>query len=73
MTESVFVRIFDEDGSMLRPVPAENLGNLKFRLLEPPEGYDQLVEEWEFPPGTVVECRIGWKDHPDIIIALRRA
>ena len=55
-----YVRIFDEDGSMYRPVRVKDLGNGRFELLEPEEGYDTEIETWECPPGRVVR----FVEHP---------
>ena len=49
-----YVRIFDEDGAMYRPVLVKFLGNGRFELLEPEGGYDADIETWEFPPGHIV-------------------
>jgi hypothetical protein len=52
---TVYVKLLDEGTDVWRPVPAEDLGQRRYRLL-PTDTYDPEDEAWEFPPGTVATC-----------------
>jgi hypothetical protein len=52
---TVYVKLFDEGVDVWRPVPAEDLGRHRYRLLSP-DNYDPHDETWEFLPGTAVVC-----------------
>jgi hypothetical protein len=49
------VKLLDESTDGWRPVPAEDLGLGRYRLL-PTDDYDPEDETWEFLPGTVAIC-----------------
>lgn len=51
----VFVRLCGEDLDVWRPVPAEPLGDGRFRLLTPND-FDSESETWEFLPNSVVRA-----------------
>lgn len=53
-TETVYVYLLDEGVHVWRPVPAEPLGEDKFRLSPEPVPKE---ETWEFAPGEVVVAR----------------
>jgi len=38
----------------------------------PRENYDPAKEEWEFPPGSIVECEIEPNSFPEMLVAKRR-
>jgi len=52
---TVYVKLLEEGTNTWRPVPAEDLGQRRYRLL-PTDDYDPENEAWEFLPGTVAIC-----------------
>jgi hypothetical protein len=53
MTEMIYMPLLDEGTSVWRPVQAERLDDGTFKVLgEVPD-----EEIWQFPPGSVVQCR----------------
>jgi hypothetical protein len=52
---TVYVKLLDEATDVWRPVPAEALGQRRYRLL-PTDKYDPEDETWEFLPGTDAVC-----------------
>ena len=43
-----------------------------YRVL-PTTDYDPEVEEWEFPPGSIVECILETRDGREILVARKMA
>lgn len=61
-TIPIYVRIPDEYGAML--TRARPLGNEQYQVL-PTSDYNAELEDWEFPPGTIVRCEWtskGWAE-----------
>jgi hypothetical protein len=61
-TVPIYVRIPDEYGAML--TRAISLGNEQYQILPTPD-YNADLEDWEFPPGTIVRCEWtskGWQE-----------
>ncbi len=52
-TWKVHVRLLNEGVTVSRPTRAIDLKNGGFELLATPD-HDPSVEEWEFPPGSIV-------------------
>ncbi len=67
----VFVGLLDEGVDVLRPTRAVACGGSRFRLLGP-EDHDPEEERWEFPPGSVVECRLEVRAGREIRVARSR-
>lgn len=51
----IYIRLLNEGTDVSRPTEALELGSGLFRVL-PTHDYDPEDEEWEFLPGSVVEC-----------------
>ena len=66
--KTVYVQLIDEGTFVLRPVPAESIGNARFRLL-PTVDYDPEDEVWEFPPGSIVECEVERHSGREVLVA----
>jgi hypothetical protein len=64
----VYVRLFDEGTEVLRPAPAERIREGVFRLLTPVD-FDPADELWEYPPGSVVVCRVERRGDEEIMVA----
>ncbi|GAC1314791.1 MAG: hypothetical protein NVSMB14_15070 [Isosphaeraceae bacterium] len=70
-TREVFVPLLNEGTHVLRPTQAMALGGMRFRLIEP-AGYDPDDEQWEFPPGSAVECRVEILSGSEVLVAHSR-
>ena len=55
MTDEVYVYLLGEGTDVWRPAPAWKIGPHTYILLRP-DAYDPDDEQWEFPPGSVVEA-----------------
>jgi len=69
---TVYVALLNEGTSVVRPTQAVKLGKNLYRVL-PTQDYDPNDEEWEFPPGSVVECTLENRSGQEILVATRRA
>jgi hypothetical protein len=69
--ETVYVVLLNEGTTCVRPTKGIRLGPNIYGLLPTPN-YDPEDEEWEFPPGTVVECAIERWSSEGILVAKRR-
>jgi hypothetical protein len=73
---TVYVYLNDEAVDCWRPTLAERVSEDAYKLL-PTEGYDPDNENWEFKPGSIVECRfseLGNEAEPRMcLVAFRRA
>ena len=68
----VFVPLLNEGTRVLRSAPAIRRDKTRFELV-PPEVYDPSDERWEFPPGSVVECRVEDSGRGAILVAFARS
>jgi hypothetical protein len=68
----VSVPLLNEGTSVVRPTQGVKLGDNVYRVL-PTRDYDPDDEEWEFPPGSVVECILETRDGQEILVARKRA
>jgi hypothetical protein len=50
---NIWVSLLDAGTDVWRPVPAIKVSDDAYVLLRP-NGYEQLEESWEFPPGSLV-------------------
>lgn len=64
----VFVRLLHEGTYVLRPTLATACGDMRFRLIRP-DDYDPDDEQWEFPPGSMVKCRVEALSGGAILVA----
>jgi len=68
----IFVPLLNEGTRVFRPARAISLGGTRFRLIRPSD-YDPENERWEFPPGTVVECRTEKLSGREVLVAFSAA
>jgi hypothetical protein len=54
--ETIYMRLLNEGTEVARPVPAVRIGDLTFVVILTPQ-YDPELEDWEFPPGSIVKCQ----------------
>ena len=66
--ETIYVRLLDEGTEVFRPTEAEKLDEFNYRVLAPAD-YDPADEHWEYPPGSIVKCRLQTRDGELIKIA----
>jgi hypothetical protein len=69
---TVFVPLLNEGTPVVRPAKAVKLGQDMYQIL-PTGDYDPDDEEWEFPPGSVVECVLEARNGRAILVARKRA
>ncbi len=69
---TIYVRLLNEGTSVVRPTQGVKLGKNVYRVL-PIQNYDPNDEEWEFPPGSVVECQGEIRSGQDVLVARKRA
>ena len=69
--QTVYVPLLNEGTSVVRPTQGVKLGENLYRVL-PTKDYDPNDEEWEFPPGTVVECVGEIRGGQEILVARKR-
>jgi hypothetical protein len=68
----IYVPLLNEGTSVVRPTQGVKLGDHVYRVL-PTRDYDPDDEEWEFPPGSVVECAREVRSGQEILVARRPA
>lgn len=60
MKTTIYVQLINEGTTVYRPVEAEKMINGVYKILQP-ANYNFLVneldEQWEFPPDSLVVCR----------------
>ncbi len=66
----VYVQLLDEGTTTFRPTKAVELGPNLYRLL-PTATFERDEEQWEFPPGSVVECDRENKGGEKVMVAKR--
>jgi hypothetical protein len=67
----IFVRLLDENVDVWRPVEAERITAIRFRIVE--QAYDRGTERWEFEPGDEVMCELVGSDDEAFLAATKRA
>ncbi len=67
---TIYVRLLNEGTEVFRPVKANRLDCGAYRL-DAPDDYAGLDEEWEFSPGSVVECEEAIKEEKQVLVAKR--
>ena len=67
-TVEIYVPLLNEGTDVCRPTKGLPLGPMRFKIL-PTADYSAELEEWEFPPGSVVECKIEKRDNREVLVA----
>lgn len=70
--KEIFVALLNEEIDVWKPVKAEYLGGNRYKLCQIYD-YDPNIEQWEFSPGTIVECEIKKVQDGEILAAVRMA
>jgi hypothetical protein len=68
----MYVPLLNEGTDVVRPTKGVPLGGAKFKVLPIPN-YAADLEEWEFPPGTVVECKNESIEGKMVLVARHKA
>ena len=69
--QTVYVPLLNEGTSVVRPTQGVKLGENLYRVL-PTVDYDPNDEEWEFSPGSVVECVVETRGGKEILVARKK-
>jgi hypothetical protein len=64
----LYVPLLNEGTDVLRPTTGLFLA-ADVILVEFPDDYDPEIEEWEFPPGSLVQCIAEYRDGKQILVA----
>ena len=69
---TIYVPLVNEGTSVVRPTQGVKLSENMYRVL-PTQDYDPSDEEWEFPPGSIVECHSETRNGQEVLVAMRQA
>lgn len=67
----IFVPLLNEGTDVVRPTKGISLGGTRYRVL-PIADYSADLEEWEFPPGSVVECKLEKREGKEVLVARQK-
>jgi len=65
---TIYIPLLNEGTPVLRPTLGEEVGDGLYRVLSTHD-YDPDDEEWQFPPGTIVECEKQTKGDEELYVA----
>lgn len=68
---TIYVRLLGEGTIVWRPTKGARLFGNVYEVL-PTDQYDEHDEQWEFPPGSIVECEIELRGGNEVLIAKRK-
>lgn len=69
---TIYIPLRNEGTAVFRPTLGIRVGKDVFQVL-PTAHYDAGDEEWEFPPGSIVECVIETREGKEVLLARRQA
>jgi hypothetical protein len=67
----IYVPLLNEGTDVIRPTSALPVGEKQYKVL-PTQGYAAELEEWQFPPGSIVTCAIEVHDGKEVLVARAR-
>lgn len=67
----IFIPLLNEGTDVLRPAQGLVLGPHEVQVLATPD-YDPTIEEWEFPPGSKVQCAPEIRGGRELLVARQR-
>ncbi len=70
-TVEIFIPLLNEGTDVLRPTRGLVVGSNEVQVLPTPN-YDPTAEEWEFPPGTKVQCVREIRSGRELLVARQR-
>ncbi len=68
----IYLPLLNEGTPVIRPTEAIKLAESVYQIL-PTRDHDPDDEEWEFPPGSIVECVLETRNGQEIVVARKRA
>ena len=71
MTTTIYIPLLNEGTPVSRPTEGKLVSGRIYEVIAT-DDYDSDLEEWEFPPGTTVECKIEIEDGKEFLKAVRR-
>ena len=69
---TIYVPLLNEGTSVVRPTQGVKLGESVYRVLHTKD-HDPNDEEWEFAPGSIVECFPETRSGQELLVARKRA
>jgi hypothetical protein len=69
---TIHIQLLNEGTTVYRPTQGRFIENSIYEV-QPTSNYSVSGEEWEFPPGSLVECVFETRDNKIILIAKRNA
>ncbi len=70
-TQTIFVYLKNEGTDVWRPTLGRRISHMVFEVM-PTADYDPGYEDWEFVPGTTVECEERFLSGGKVLVAVRR-
>ena len=67
----IHIPLLNEGTPVLRPTTGIRLRENTYKVLAV-ENYDPGDEEWQFPPGSIVECRNELRNGEDVLVARKK-
>jgi hypothetical protein len=67
----IYIPLLNEGTDVCRATKGLPLGEMRFKVLPTPT-YSSELEEWEFPPGSVVECKLENRENREVLVARSR-
>ena len=64
----IYVPLLNEGTDVLRPTKGLPLGERQYRVLST-QGYAPELEEWQFPPGSIVTCAMETHGGKEVLVA----
>jgi hypothetical protein len=69
---TIYIPLLNEGITVHRPTRGIMIGDGLYEVL-PTDDYAVSGEEWEFPPGSIVECVVEMRNGKDVLIAKQNA
>lgn len=70
MMTTIYIPLLNEGTPVSRPTEGKLVSSGFYEVMAT-DDYDPYLEEWEFPPGTVVECKMEIEDGKEFLKAVR--
>jgi hypothetical protein len=69
---TIYIPLLNEGTVVFRPTSAVRMGTNTYKVLPSPD-YDPNLEEWAFPPGSIVEGSLETKGGKAVLVARAKA
>lgn len=70
-TETIYIPLLNEGTPVVRPTLGIKIADNTYQVL-PTKDYDPAIEEWEFPPGSIVVCAVERRNSNEVLIASKK-